>query len=144
MKKHLMVVPMLALFIVTLAVTSAHAQSPSSLRVNIPFSFVAGGQVLPPGRYRISPVINDGNINGAMRILNLDKPRGENFNQLSLTRIASAKRDGKLIFHQYGDEYFLASFWTPGQKNGNGLRVTRAERACMARMPKQEVVVAIK
>ena len=77
MKKPLMVFLMLAVFIVTLAVASANAQTPSSLRVDIPFSFVVRGKVLPPGNYRISPVSNDGNHNGVMWIQNLNKPQGE-------------------------------------------------------------------
>jgi len=34
---------------------------------------------------------------------------------------------GKLIFNQYGDEYFLSQVWTAGSNRGSELRKTKRE-----------------
>jgi hypothetical protein len=33
-----------------------------------------------------------------------------------------------LVFHRYGDHYFLAQAWTPGERDGFEARKSRSER----------------
>jgi hypothetical protein len=37
-------------------------------------------------------------------------------------------RIGSLVFHRYGDEYFLSEIWPAGSSTGRGLPKSRAER----------------
>jgi hypothetical protein len=43
--------------------------------------------------------------------------------------IASTRRnESTLVFHRYGDEYFLSTIWTAGNDTGHELFKSRAER----------------
>ena len=43
---------------------------------------------------------------------------------------ASATQEkGKLVFHRYGNRYFLAEIWTVGSRDGQKLRKSREERS---------------
>jgi hypothetical protein len=37
-------------------------------------------------------------------------------------------KEGVLVFHQYGDEYFLTEIWPAGGQTGRALPKSRAER----------------
>jgi len=49
---------------------------------------------------------------------------------LARCTVQRTKRDlsGKLVFHRYGNDYFLAETWTSGEPIGNGLNESSAER----------------
>ncbi len=55
-----------------------------------------------------------------------------------------AQEKTKLVFHRYGDQYFLAQIWTEGNNRGLELPKTRRERevAMSYPAPKDVVVVA--
>jgi hypothetical protein len=42
------------------------------------------------------------------------------------------QKTGKLVFHRYGNEYFLSEVWTPGDEWGHRLSKTRREREIAA------------
>jgi hypothetical protein len=45
-----------------------------------------------------------------------------------LVRANETQDKTKLIFHKYGDQYFLTQIWTPGNITGRQLLMTRLER----------------
>ena len=71
------------------------------VKANVPFDFTVGNKVLPAGTYQIQS--KSGVV---ISIRNHDKPIA------MLTTVdqdgASSKDGGKLIFHKYGDQYFLS------------------------------------
>ncbi len=118
---------MLAL-IVTLAlataVISANAQSSRSTTANIPFDFVVGDQALPSGRYITNTASSDGSV---MRIQSADAKK-------SVVRLTNGIEQGSrnnacLVFHRYGDRYFLAEVWNGGDSAGRQLLKSKQERA---------------
>jgi len=118
---------MLAL-IVTLAlataVVSANAQS-KTIVANVPFDFVVGSQAMPSGKYTTNPATADGRAliiksadakNAVIRLANTIQRKG-------------SRTDARMVFHRYGDRYFLAEVWNGGDSTGLELLKSRQERA---------------
>jgi hypothetical protein len=108
-------------FIGTLVCSGLYAQNTSML-ATIPFDFHAGKTVMPAGEYRIegkgSFVILRG-AEGGMPIVSL------------LTNGAvgpESGRKGSLVFHRYGDAYFLTKIWNSYSRTGRELLPTAAEK----------------
>jgi hypothetical protein len=87
---------------------SARAQDTEGVRVNVPFEFVVGGAILPPGTYTVgrvsleshSTMAISGYGHGAFVLpIAIDGPRTE---------------QPKLSFEHVGDKYFLSEVDTPG------------------------------
>lgn len=104
-----------------LAVASGYAQD-MKLVAKIPFNFTVGSKALPAGEYtvrRLSPdfvVVQSADAQGAA---------------IALTRFAQSntiQEEGKLVFHRYGDYYFLSSAWRPGENVGLEIPKSKLER----------------
>ncbi len=119
MKKVLMIaVTLLAL----VAVTPAFGQI-NGLRVDIPFEFRAGGNVLPAGLYRID-------IDPFAKRLEFRSVEGTAgaFLAAHMADGDAAIGHGVVVFHKYGNNYFLRRVTGPGQGSGYELPRTSAER----------------
>jgi hypothetical protein len=116
------------------AATVATAQtSPGDVVVDVPFSFAVSGQTMPAGRYIVAAV-GDSHV----RIFNQSTP-GLFVGTHSAARTAS---DGsKLVFHRYGESYFLSAVWVTGNTTGRELAVSRAERELAGRNSEMELAV---
>ena len=92
---------------------SLFAQTTSSQRlmtVNIPFAFSAEGHDLPAGEYLVLTVTPERSI----RIACTDGKHTAVVN--TLPNYANApSQNSRLVFHRYGNEYFLTQVWTAGQ-----------------------------
>lgn len=113
---------MAALVLVT-AVASANAQSLKAT-ADVPFEFVVGNKTLPAAHYNISDMTGS----QVVRI----SARKENANMFATTIPVSRKASddkGKLVFHRYGNRYFLAEIWSPGQREGQKLNKSKEEKA---------------
>lgn len=108
------------------AVTSANAQSQSSaVRANIPFDFMVGSKALPAGQY-ICRRVTDTN-DAMLQITSVDGHESA----VRLTQSAGTtaqQTTARLVFHGYGDRYFLTQVWTSGT-TGRELLKSKAERA---------------
>ena len=107
------------------AVTSAHGQSSRMVVADIPFDFNVGGKVLMAGEYTVKAF----NANGdALAISN--KQSNETAIRLTLSIEADRVPDQtKLVFHRYGQRYFLSEVWSAGERTGRTLHKSREERA---------------
>ncbi len=90
------------LAIASLATASNALAWDEAVSANVPFNFTAGNKQLPSGSYIISSA-SDGVI----------KIQGSDGNsRVLVTTIAGHSSEknhqGKLVFHRYGDEYFLS------------------------------------
>jgi len=43
-------------------------------------------------------------------------------------RASATQDEAKLVFHKYGDQYFLSQIWTTGDATGRELLMPRLER----------------
>jgi hypothetical protein len=121
--KHttLKTITMLGLFLM-LAVASVHAQSNHPITVNVPFDFFAGDTKLKAGAYTVR--------RSSAKILVV---RGDDSKDVFVFAPYTVQRpeadlSSKLVFHRYGDEYFLTQAWTSSEPIGTGLNESKAER----------------
>jgi hypothetical protein len=111
MKKNLAVMAAVMLgFLMT--TVSATAQYSGRMYVSVPFSFVVENQQFQPGSYVIEKIAN-----GRLRIHTDDGQVSASFLALPAEGRKTAER-AQFIFHRYGQSYFLANIWTPGQNIG--------------------------
>jgi hypothetical protein len=120
MRKQLFLsVAMLGL-LMTLAVASVHAQSQT--KTTIPFDFAAGRANLKAGVYSVKFISDN--------LLLLRSADGKK-SAIVVARRAIAgdtKNAERMVFHRYGDRYFLAQVWI-GTNSGRELDPLKAERA---------------
>lgn len=106
------------------ALVSAHAQSSTRIVADIPFDFAVGGKSLKAGEYSVRAFTTSGD---ALVIINRDS----NDAAMRLTRSIQARivpQKATLVFHRYGQRYFLSEVWTPGEQSGRQLLKSAAER----------------
>ena len=88
----------------------AQTTSQRLMKVNIPFAFGVEDHSLPAGEYLVFTVTPERSI----RIVNTDGKHSAIVN--TLPNYASLpSENSRLVFHRYGNEYFLAQVWTAGQ-----------------------------
>jgi hypothetical protein len=121
MKNYAAIALLACVTFATLGATPSHAQV--LMRAHVPFSFRAGGGTLPAGDYSIietgmtsEPVL----LRVGLRGVELVMPN----NTGSQNGISTSK----LVFHRYGDEYFLDEIWTNADDSVRKLQVNRRER----------------
>jgi hypothetical protein len=102
-KRALGVIAMLALWFALSG--TGHADPYAKINVNIPFDFFVGKAKLSAGRYTVERPIQD-----VLWISSID-------GRSSVITLTTDGRSGKmpskamLVFHQYGEMYFLSQFW---------------------------------
>lgn len=122
-KSVTMLMLVIALSLVTAVVSNG--QSTQRVYANVPFNFVAGNKELPAGRYNVAPMTSDGQ---AVRISGTES-------SLSVIRLTSTINKTKpsdrtkLVFHRYGNSYFLSEVWCQGNTSGRQFSESSAEKA---------------
>jgi len=122
MKKYLWL-PLLLIAVIGSAALTTKAQSTNGVRANVPFEFNVGDKTLPAGKITAREMSA---TSGALVISNTDKAQ-------SAIRLAHAAYSNKadqckLVFHRYGNRYFLAQVWIPGY-DALQFNKTKSERA---------------
>lgn len=113
-------------------------QAQQPMVVNVPFDFMAGGVNLPAGEYLIKTW-------GPTSSLFLTNRADAETVILPSNAAVSAniQTESKLMFHRYGDRYFLAQIWTAGSASGRELPKSEREKemALSAKAEARGVVV---
>ena len=127
--------PLLAMFL--LAAGSLYAQISSPVKANIPFDFTAGSVDLPAGEYQVGRM-------GTVRNLLI---RGEGTQGMFLGSQAaqanSRPAGSKLVFHRYGDRYFLFQIWAQGEERGSELPMMKVEKELRASNARPTLVAVL-
>jgi hypothetical protein len=117
---------MFGLFLILVA-SSAQAQSSDIIKVNVPFDFQVSGKTLPAGEYTVKRLTEK-----VVLIQSVD-------NKTSVVaqapgRIQAGANDAteRLVFHQYGDQYFLSQVWLSRDEDGRELNRSGDERRTAA------------
>lgn len=120
-----------------LVVVSAHAQDPgTAIRASIPFDFIVNGRTLQAGQYEIRRV-NDEPV--GLVIQNVDHRHSEAMFPTEPVDAHKIPSNSLLIFHRYGDSYFLSEVVTAGEERGEELLPTRSERQLRREMAKNQL-----
>lgn len=125
-KKVLSAVVTCCLFILGAAATG-YAQTPGSeIRATIPFDFSVRGKTLPAGEYQIRRVYDSPD---QLLISRLSTHEHEDaiFNTEPVQTM-KAPNKSVIVFHRYGDSYFLSEVLVEGEQTGRELTQTRQER----------------
>jgi len=122
----------ITLSLVLIALVPAYAQK-TSATVNIPFSFTVDDVRLPAGEYVIS--------SPSERVVNLQHVGGPEA-KATMTNNGSSTQwtsHPRLVFHKYGNAYFLAAAWLPNSDHAREFYASKSEIQ-MARNGGQDVV----
>lgn len=106
------------------AKATLRTQNAEGLLVSIPFAFTAGRMALPAGEYRVQKSPADS-------VMVLIRGTNQSVAALvtSMPTLANARQvQSKLVFHRYGDRYFLSQLWMAGYSRGRELAPSAKER----------------
>ncbi|MFP5235357.1 MAG: hypothetical protein ACLGSD_05600 [Acidobacteriota bacterium] len=97
-----------------------------AIRVDVPFAFYVGeSQLMPAGAYNVSPcsaeILKIRHCEEGISVMQLMHPTGE-----------PNAHQGKLVFHKYGDHYFLREVRGLPVSSSVKLPVTEHERSAQA------------
>ena len=122
----------LALALAFIAIVPLNAQT-NTIEVKIPYAFNVEKATLPAGEYTMA-ALTDNTV--------VIRSKAGNGDVVSLTTIAGAARakNPQLVFHRYGDQYFLAQVWLVRNTEGRAFYASSHEIE-MARNIRQEQVV---
>ena len=120
-KQVFLSIAMLGLFL-TLAVAQVHAQSRTKIEATIPFDFTAGTTQLQAGKYSAKFISHN-----ALLLRTAD---GKKSAIIVAPRAVGGdtKKPERMVFHRYGDRYFLAQVWMLRTDSGRELDPSSAER----------------
>ena len=107
-----------------LAAASAFGQS--NVRYDIPFEFHFKDTVMPAGQYDVNAATNN-----QRNLLSLEGDGGRPHGYIVTHGIGGGTdvpAEGRLVFNKYGDTYYLAEVWTPGDPQGAALAKSKTER----------------
>lgn len=118
-------ITMLGLFL-TLAVASVQAQTERNEVTNIPFKFIVGQNTLPAGEYRVESRTK---YSDTVWLIQSTDSHASAVVITTPVRANATQEESKLIFHRYGDLYFLTQVWTVGANVGREFSISSQERA---------------
>jgi hypothetical protein len=107
-----------------LAVTTVASAQTIKVKVNVPFGFIVNRATLPAGEYLMESVDDAGKVL-AIRDLDTNTAKLVIFNSC---RSSKTESQTKLIFHRYGDRYFLNQIWVEGNSSGHELSPSPREK----------------
>jgi hypothetical protein len=96
------------------------AQTTTQLRADIPFAFQFGPRHYPAGVYTVKSLLE--------RFVFLKSKSDEGAGMVASSGYNKELTRGKLVFHRYGNHYFLEEIWTPNTSSHLRLVQTPAER----------------
>jgi len=125
---------LIAMALAMLATTAASAQT-VNVKATVPFSFIVGQSTLPAGEYSLKAMGN-GQV---LEMRNFDAK----INQLVLSNSCESRTASKtkLVFHRYGDRYFLSQIWREGNNYGHEIPISQREKEIARNSFMQDVVL---
>jgi hypothetical protein len=113
---------LLSVGIALVAVAAVHAQD-KTVKANVPFSFYMGSSLMPQGAYRVSEISNG----AVVRIMSMQSKAAK----AATTHTVTGKEESepaRLVFHRYGEDYFLAQIWDGHGSTGRALARSPREK----------------
>ena len=122
------------MFAVLTLVCSLAVQA-QTVRANVPFAFVAGDRMMPAGVYKLV-------LNARNNLIELVPPDETGaYLAAHWSTFGTADERGSMVFHKYGDSYFLKRVKTAATTQGFEFYPTRKERDAAKRVGVFEVAM---
>jgi hypothetical protein len=122
MRKRMCMGALALSFLVSLASLPAAAKSVDGMKAQVAFDFYVGDRLVPAGEYTIKSMTDD------EQLLSIVSSNGS---ATTTTNSGTEKSNGeghaRLVFHKYGDQYFLTAVWG-SDSTGRTLSETKRER----------------
>jgi len=126
MKKQIFSAVVTGCLLALMIAVPAHAQMPgTTIRATIPFDFIVKGKTLPAGNYEIKRFSDSPE---GLIIRNVNDKRDHVMFETEPVETMEIPNGSEIVFHRYGDNYFLSEVFTAGEETGQELTPTRAER----------------
>ena len=138
MKKQIFSAVVTGCLLALMIAVPAHAQMPgTTIRATIPFDFIVRGKTLPAGNYEIKRFSDspDGLI-----IRNVNDNSDHVMFETEPVETSRISSNTEIVFHQYGDSYFLSEVLTGGEQTGRELPPSREERMLRREMARNKTV----
>ena len=132
MKKQIFSAVVTGCLLALMITVPAHAQMPgTTMRATIPFDFIVRGKTLSAGNYEIKRISDSPE---GLIIRNANEKRDHVIFETEPVETREIPNTSEIVFHRYGDSYFLAEVLTGGEETGQELAPTRAERRLRSEM----------
>jgi hypothetical protein len=118
-----------------IAAGSASAQGYQA-KATVPFNFTVGDQALPSGTYTIGSGMTTPNL---LAIRNWDKK--VNILSMGLPNQGNPGHDNTLVFHKYGNQYYLSEIRSEGASIDVRFPVSKAEKRARAQAEEARLFV---
>jgi hypothetical protein len=112
----------LAMLAAALIVSVPFIQAQSLVQADVPFAFSLQGKAMPAGNYEIIALSDQ-----AIEVRNLDTQRAQLLLK-PMTVQSSKDENPKLVFHKYGDQYFLSQIWNGSSHYGIAFAESNREK----------------
>ena len=118
---------LLAVMVMVAAVSSAQGQTANTrMTANVPFDFGVANKTFPAGEYLITRAQPDSS-DLVLLIMSVDGHSKMVKITIPISKLEPGDKS-KLVFHRYGEQYFLSEVWTAGSSVGRGFLKSRRER----------------
>jgi hypothetical protein len=124
--KRLTMLSLVSMFTLCAAVASANAQLIYPVRAKIPFDFSVDDKKLPAGEYTFSRLSRFSD--SKMMLISSVDASTRVYQSTFGVEVLTPKNDSTLVFHKYGDQYFLEQIWSYGEQGGTQVPESRIER----------------
>jgi len=124
--KRLTMLSLVSMFTLCAAAASANAQLSYPIKAKIPFDFSVGNKKLAAGEYTFSRL--SGIADNRTMLVRSEDSSTRMFQSTLVAQVLTPKNESILVFHKYGDQYFLEQIWTSGEQEGTQLSESRSER----------------
>ena len=112
--------------IILAAIVFSALPAKAQVSFTIPFDFSVGDTSLPSGTYKVAKT---GAASSLLTLHHTQEKWSAVFPINSVqSQFEAASDNTKLVFHRYGNKYFLTQFWTQGSFIGSQLRRSKSER----------------
>lgn len=110
----------------SVAPTQAQSLGGNRIRANIPFDFNISEKKLPAGEYSVGRAINHSDD----LLVSISDREGRSKAIRLSNAVIRSRPNGKalLVFHRYGEQYFLFQVWPAGATVGREFRKSKSER----------------
>ena len=127
-------VTLLSAMVLLTSVASAQGQSLAhSVKVDVPFDFTVSKTKLPAGEYSIGRAGRQSD-DVVLSIMDLDgRSKAMRLSNAVVTTRPNDK--ARVVFHRYGDEYFLFQVWPAGATTGRQFPESQRERVVRTSRP---------